>query len=83
MDDHHTQIAIAKGSTVIGAGGALGGLLSINEWLAVGGFALAVIGFLVNLYYSWKDDRRKELEHLWRLREMPPSGLDKPYENGM
>ena len=70
MDDSHTQIAIAKGASVVGAGGAIGGMLTFNEWLGLAGFGLAALGFIVNVYYSRKDDRRKELEHKLRLREM-------------
>lgn len=49
------------GSTVIG-------LLTFNEWLALGGFALAVLTFLVNWWY-----RRKH----YQLEERKISALEK------
>ena len=70
MDDSHVQVATAKAAMLGGAGTAVAGGFTLNEYLAVGGFCLAVLGFLVNFYYGWKDDRRKELEHKLRLREM-------------
>lgn len=73
MDHEHTQqIIAAKTAMVSGAGTAVAGGLALNEYLAIGGFTVAVLGFLVNAYYGWKDDRRKELEHKLRLREMKP-----------
>jgi hypothetical protein len=71
MDESKVQIIAAKVGMVGGAGAGGVGALTLNEYLAIGGFAIAVIGFMVNLYYSWKDDRRKELEHKMRLRDMP------------
>ena len=38
----------------------LAGSLSLNEWLAVGGFILAVATFCVNVYFQRKRDRREE-----------------------
>lgn len=69
MDDS-TQIIIAKAGMVGGAATGGVGALTLNEYLAIGGFTVAVIGFAVNFFYAWKDDRRKELEHKLRLREM-------------
>jgi Bacteriophage holin family, superfamily II-like len=69
VNEHIVQVG-AKVSMVGGAGGAGVGAFTLNEYLAIGGFAIAVIGFLVNFYYAWKDDRRKELESKIRLREM-------------
>lgn len=38
----------------------LAGSLSLNEWLAIGGFALAIATFCVNVYYQRKRDRRED-----------------------
>ena len=38
----------------------LAGSMSLNEWLAIGGFILAVLTFGVNVYFQRKRDRREE-----------------------
>ena len=62
--------------------GIFGGL-SIHEGVAVGGFLIAVIGFMVNLYYRRRADKRAE--RLFELRERrllagrsDPIPLDEP-----
>ena len=44
----------------------LAGSMSLNEWLALGGFVLAVITFAINLHYQRKRDRREE--NAWTLQ---------------
>jgi hypothetical protein len=70
MSDHVIQV-VAKTGMVSGAGAGGIGAWTLNEYLAVGGFIIATVGFGVSWYYNWKDDRRKELEHKMRLRNMP------------
>ncbi len=43
----------------IGAGTATVGALTLNEWMALGGFLLALLSFLLNWYYQHK---RYEIE---------------------
>ncbi|MBE5251745.1 phage holin family protein [Mixta sp. Marseille-Q2057] len=38
----------------------LAGSMSLNEWLAIGGFILAVLTFAVNIHFQRKRDRREE-----------------------
>jgi len=38
----------------------LAGSMSLNEWLAIGGFILAMATFCVNVYFQRKRDRREE-----------------------
>lgn len=46
---------------------ALFGGITATELAAVGGLVLAFIGFIVNFYFQWKEDRRKSEEHIIRL----------------
>lgn len=46
---------------------ALFGGITATELAAVGGLVLACAGFVVNLYFQWREDRRKSEEHLLRL----------------
>lgn len=68
--DNEAQIALTKIAMVGGATTGGAGYLTLNDILLIGGFAVAVGGFLVNWYYNWKHDKRRELEHKIRLREM-------------
>jgi len=49
------------------------GSLSLNEWLAIGGFILAIATFCVNVYFQRKRDRREErLSRMkWGARSEP------------
>lgn len=46
----------------------LAGSMSLNEWLAVGGFILAVATFCVNVYFQRKRDKREERLGMLRWR---------------
>ena len=37
--------------------------MSVNEWLAIGGFLLAVLTFSVNWHYRRREDKRKQQAH--------------------
>lgn len=43
-----------------GAGVAAAGALTFNEWMALGGFLLALGGFIVNWYYQHKRYKLEE-----------------------
>lgn len=65
-------VLIPKGSTV-GAVGATAGTLTHNDVMALGGFALAVLGFLVNLYFKWRQDRRDAVLHAAQVEAIKES----------
>lgn len=44
-----TNITATSGALVSGAGA-----LTLNEWLAIGGFTVAFLSFLINWYYQHK-----------------------------
>ncbi len=46
---------------------ALFGGITATELAAIGGLVLACLGFIVNLYFQWREDRRKSEEHLLKL----------------
>lgn len=60
----------ASKSTYAGATTSVAGWLLSSEFIAVGGFFLAVVGFLVNLYFKLKDDRRQQAVHDAQMREI-------------
>lgn len=51
---------IATKATYVAGGAAVLAGLNVMEWAAVGGFALALITFFVNVYYRRKADKRDE-----------------------
>lgn len=62
-----TVTAVAQKTTIGGSLMALFGGITATELAAVGGLVLAFFGFAVNLYFQWREDRRKSEEHLLRL----------------
>ena len=59
--------ATSQKATIGGSIMALFGGITATELAAVGGLVLAFFGFAVNLYFQWREDRRKSEEHLLRL----------------
>lgn len=59
---HDTVTALATPSTYAGAvfGGV--GALTLAQWLAIGGFILAALGFLVNVWFKWQMVRLRRAE---------------------
>ncbi|MBN1088111.1 hypothetical protein JNO11_04490 [Pantoea sp. 1B4] len=50
--------------------------MSLNEWLAVGGFILAIATFIVNIHFQRKRDRREE--RMSQMRWSPANESDNP-----
>jgi hypothetical protein len=66
------QAAAATASKTMYTGGtasAAGWLLS-NEFIAIGGFALAILGFAANLYFKIKEDKRQQRAHEAHMQEI-------------
>lgn len=53
---------------IIGGVSSVVGGLSLTDLLAVGGFALALIGTVATVFFGWRKDRREAAEHLERIR---------------
>lgn len=53
-----------------------GAAVSVLGWLASSaaaawfGAAIAAIGLAVNVYFNWKRDKREQMEHEARMKEM-------------
>jgi hypothetical protein len=51
---------VAAGSTGLAA-------LTLNDWYMIVGITVSILtftaSFLLNWYYKWKDDKRKQYEH--------------------
>ena len=62
-----TVAAVAQKSTVGGAALSLYGGMTAHGIATFIGAAVAVLGLLVQCYYTRKDDRRKTELHQWRL----------------
>lgn len=54
---------VATKATYTGGGTAALAGLTANEWLAIAGVVVAVLGFLTNLYFQRRRDLREEREH--------------------
>jgi hypothetical protein len=67
----HTDAAIAalgSKATYAGAGTSLMGWLQSSEAGVLIGIAIGLLGFIVNLYFKYREDRRQEAESEARLR---------------
>ena len=59
--------AVANKVTYAGGTSAVIGGLTANEWAAIGGLLIALIGLAIQWYYKRKDDRRNAEEHTARM----------------
>lgn len=59
----HALAATASKATYTGSATTMAGWALSNEFIALGGFALAVLGFVINLYFKVKEDRRQQAAH--------------------
>ena len=78
QDQLESTAAIAGKTTWVGAwtAGIFGGL-SINEAVAIGGFVIAVIGFVTNLWYRHRADQRAQRLHELKERRLLEGRSDK------
>lgn len=72
-----TAVALGNKATAGGAVTAAAGGLTKNEWLAVIGTTVAVLGYLTSLYFQHRRDQREaraaqmeEIEHQRRMAQM-------------
>lgn len=72
-----SAVAIGNKATAAGGGAAVLGGLSANEWLAVIGAVVAVLGYLTSAYFQNRKDQREaraaqlvEIEHKRRMEQM-------------
>jgi hypothetical protein len=71
-----TLASIANKATYAGATSALYGGFTANELAAIGGFAVAVIGLIVQVYFKIKSDRRDSELHKERLASLRDKSWD-------
>lgn len=82
-----TAAASASKATYTGSATTMFGWLMSNEFIAVGGFVLAVLGFAVNLYFKIKEDRRQQRAHeahmqdIWSRKALVADAVSKEVEN--
>ena len=77
--NEHTDGAVllaAKTATYGGGASAVWFGLSANEWAALVGVLVAVMGLCVQVYYSRRRDRREVEYHVERMRELREDGCE-------
>lgn len=73
MKSEATEAAIAATAQKVtyGAGSAaIYGGLTANEFAAIGGLIVAILGLIVQLYYKHKQDRREQRFHEERMARL-------------
>jgi len=63
----NTIATVSGKATYAGAGTTVTGWLLSNEFAVLFGLLLGAAGFLVNVYFRLKQDRREQLEHELRV----------------
>ena len=67
--------AAASKATYTGSATTVAGWAVSNEFIALGGFALAVLGFVVNVYFKIKEDRRLQRAHDANMQDIQSRNL--------
>jgi 4-hydroxybenzoate polyprenyltransferase len=62
MSNYESHINTSKGITLGGLGSTTIGALTLGDLLAIVGFFITLAGFGFNIYYSRKQDQRKQRE---------------------
>lgn len=72
-----TNLAVEASAAALGSKATLGGgatsaaafFMGINwvGWLSLG---IAILGLLINLYFSWQRNQREEAEHDLRMKQL-------------
>lgn len=60
-------VAVSSKTTWAGALGGMAGWLASINWLGVAGLLIAIAGFLTNLYFARRRDKREEVESAARI----------------
>lgn len=56
--------------TYAGAGTSVTGWALSSEVGVLAGIIIGVVGLAVNTYFRWKEDRRRQVEHEARMRDL-------------
>ena len=86
-----SNATIAKGGAVVsvatGGGTAIANYIDPSTIVSYAGGGLAIIAAIISIIFAIRDENRKKekhnwdaLEHKWKLREAPPTGLNSPSE---
>jgi hypothetical protein len=65
-----TASAVATKTTYAGSAATVGGWMVDSNDIALIGLALAVLGFVANLFFKIREDRRREAEHKISMRNL-------------
>lgn len=60
-------VAVSSKTTWAGALGGFAGWVASVNWLGVAGLLIAIAGFLTNLYFARRRDKREEVESAARI----------------
>ena len=72
MKQESIEAAVAASAPKLmytGSGLMMAGGMSLNDWMAVGGFLIGLIGYLTNLYYKRKHFKLAQQETEARLAD--------------
>lgn len=59
---------VSAKTTYFGGGASIFGMIASIDWLALAGFFIALFGFLLNVYFQIKKNKREEKESDLRMK---------------
>lgn len=65
-----TVSSVSNKVTVAGGSAAVAGYFTTTEWLALGGFVIALLGFILQAISTYRKDQREEEEHALRVKRL-------------
>lgn len=62
--------ALGSKATVTGGAASAAGFFMGIDWMGWVGIGVAVLGLLINVYFSWQRNQREKAEHNLRMKQL-------------
>jgi hypothetical protein len=62
--------ALGSKATVTGGAASAAGFFMGIDWMGWVGIGVAVLGLLINVYFSWQRNQREKAEHSLRMKQL-------------
>lgn len=62
--------ALGSKATVTGGAASAAGFFMGIDWMGWVGIGVAVLGLLINVYFSWQRNQREKAEHCLRMKQL-------------
>jgi formate-dependent nitrite reductase membrane component NrfD len=62
--------ALGSKATVTGGAASAAGFFMGIDWMGWVGIGVAILGLLINVYFSWQRNQREKAEHSLRMKQL-------------